>query len=312
MIKNRLLIFAYDANSANVTMSYAYLNKDKFSQILAYPKGNATNIYKQHISKYITSEPIEFLPSDTVVTGTSGIHSTYEMQMIKQAKISNVKNIITIVDNTTNFDIRFILDDKILEKQYLPNQIWVFEKNFKSDISYINKNLIYKDNIYKQFLIKLFKTNPPKIKHKFIQKYQNKYLVILTEYLYELYSLQFNFTEYEMLENILKNISLQNINIPIFLKLHPVEHKNKFNILLRKYNHLNIIQDDCNIQELIFYSKVVFGINSSVFNECNLFKKPAYSIQIGSNKTMKVKTIDKSNIIYTNKELEKILQKEFQ
>jgi len=305
---NRLLIFANDAASANVTMAYSYIYKDKYSEILAYPNGAASIIYKEHIQHYISNSSYNFLSTDTVVLGTSGIDASFEMNLLIKAKKAGVKTIIIIVDNISNFNMRFTINNKIIDKIYLPNEIWIFTKNFQSDYEHINNKLIYKENIYYQFLKQKYTNKPPLIKHKFVKKYKNKYLVILTEYIYELYGLQFGFTEYDIVENILQVVNNLNLSIPIFLKLHPRENKNKFNILLRKYNKVNIINDNCNIQELIYYSKLIFGIRSSVFIECKLFQKPVFSIQIGSNNKTTNNII---TIIYSLEDLKEILKKYF-
>jgi len=303
----RLLIFANDAASANVTMSYSYLYKDNFNKILAYPNGVAKDIYSQHIDNYIGSSNYTFLCTDTVVLGTSGLDANYEMNILIEAKKSNVQKIIIILDAISNFNMRFSINNKIISEKYLPNEIWVFDNTFKSKYEYINKKFIYKENIYNLFLQKFYKNDLPKINNNFIKIHKNNYLVILTEYIYELYGLKFGFTEYDVVQNILEEVNNVNINIPIFLKLHPRENKNKFNILLRKYNHLDIIQQDCNIQELIYYSKLVFGINSSVFMECSLFNKLTYSIQINSKIL-----IDNDIVIVKSKEqLDTILKDNF-
>lgn len=81
----------------------------KYSHIFAYPNNEALKIYQQHIPQYIHNLPTEinFIPEDIVVTGTSGLNSTYEMSIIKQAKLKGVKEVITIVDNTVNFEKDF-------------------------------------------------------------------------------------------------------------------------------------------------------------------------------------------------------------
>lgn len=308
-MKGNLLIFANDAASANMTIAYTFLYGKFYKKILAYPNGVAVQLYEQHIKSHICNSQITFHPTDTIVTGTSGLDSSYELNIINKAKISKVLKTIMIVDNTKNFNMRFSINNKIIPSDNLPNEIWVFDKYFSSNIDRLNSKLVYKENIYTMFIQKLLQHNKPNITHSFIKQNKNKYLVILTEYLFELYGLKLGFTEYEMLEHILKSIEESNIKIPIFLKLHPREHKNKFNILLRKYSSLNLIQDDCNIQELIYYSKGVFGINSSVFQECDLFQKPTFSIQIGS----KIKTIPtylkEKDVIYTTTQLSIILHK---
>lgn len=307
MKQNRLLLFANDAASANSVIAYAKLYGDQFSSIKAYYGCDvAKKLYEKYIPNFICQSEISFLKTDLVVTGTSGIDSSYELNIIKKAT-NCVKKIICIVDNISNFNMRFTIDDKILEKDFLPNEIWVYNKDFKCNISYINEKIVYKENIYLKFLQKSYENKKPELKNVFVKKNQFKYLVFISEYVYELYGLEFGFCEYDILENLLSSIEKLNLNIPIFIKLHPREHKNKFNILLRKYNHLYIVCEDCDIQELIYYSKVVFGINSSVFMESKLFKKDTYSLQINSKKQMNVNMIDEENIIKNQETLENIL-----
>jgi len=311
-LKNRLLIFANDPASAAITLAYAYIYKDKYSQILAYPKNNiAKDIYQEYIPDSIMKNEIKFQNMDTVVTGTSGIDPSYEINAIIKAKKANVNKTIVIVDNTIHFNMRFQYEDSMIPEKYLSDEIWIFEKGFISNTNYINKKFIYTEDIYKKFLNIVFKKNKPKTTHPFINKYKDNYLVILTEYIYDFYRLEFGFNEYDMLEYILKAVENSLIDIPIFIKLHPKEHNNKFNILLRKYSNLTIVQDLCNIQELIYYSKVVFGMNSSVFKECELFKKPTYSIQINSNKTILPLYIDRTKIICKEKTLLDTINKHF-
>jgi len=299
---SRLLIFANDPAGANVTMAYAKLFKNNYSQILAYCTKTSKVIYQDHIPEYIANiKNLYFKQSDTIITGSSGIDSSFELNIIKKAHKHNVKKTIMIVDSTSNFLMRFKIDNKLIEEKYIPNEIWIFEKYFKSNIDFIDKRLYFKENYYVSYIKQLFKNNPPVTTNKFINKYKYNYITILSEYVYELYRLKYGFTEYEVVELILEYINKYNKNIPIYLKLHPKEHKNKYNILLRKYDNLIINNlQEINIQELIYYSKIVFGINSSVFNESNLFSIPSYSIQINRNYPLNTSA---SNTINNKQEL---------
>lgn len=307
-MKNRLLLFANDAASANVTIAYASLYGHNYDTILAFPNNVAKNLYKEHIPEYLGKGDIYFQGKDTIVTGTSGINSEYEMGIIEEAKKAKVANTIAIVDNISNFEMRFVINNTI-KNSHIPDEIWVFEKRFSSTNKILNNKIKYKKNIYIQFLQDFYTKKPPSIENSSIRKYEGQYLVILTEYLYELYGIKYGFTEYDVVESILIQISSLNLNIPIFLKLHPREHKNKFNILLRKYEHLNICIIDCNIQEIIYYSKMVLGINSSVFIECNVFKKPHFSVQINAKKNISLSFTKNENILYTQNELKNIIGK---
>ena len=311
-LKNRLLVFANDAASASITLAYTYLYKEQYKEILVFPYDNvAKNIYKEYIPSLICEKKVPFQPTDVIVTGTSGIDPSYEINTIVQAKIEEVTKVIVLVDNTIHFNMRFVYKDKLLPEKYTPDEIWVFQKKFKSNIKYIDHKIIFKDDIYTQFLHQVFKRFNLNSIHPFIKKNKENYLVILTEYIYDFYRLEYGFNEYDMLQDILEGIEKSSLNIPIFLKLHPKEYSEKFNILLRKYSHLNIVKDSCNIQELIYYSKIVFGINSSVFKECTLLKKPTYSIQIDSKKVIIPSYLDKKFIINSNEELNLVLKKYF-
>ncbi len=310
MKSNRLLCFAHDAGSANVTLAYAYLYKNVYTIIQAFPKGPAVNIWKENLPSYLSDEPFKFLPTDTIVTGTSGKHSTYEMEMIVAAKKENVKKIITILDNTSNFEMRFLLNDSILDQEHLPNEIWIDQENFRSKIDYLNDKLIYRHNIYDEYIQNRFKDNPPNLNNNTIKKYNGQYLLILTEYISDLYGDKFGFDEFDFLRNVFDSINELLLNVPIILKKHPAEEINKYDQLLTQYGHLNIMQLDCSIQELVYYSKMIFGISSSVFKDAIIFQKPTYSIQIGSNQEIQT-YLDNQYIIHNKQELLPILSKKF-
>lgn len=306
MQKYRLLIFAHDAASANVTIAYASLNKHKYSSILAFPKGPANAIYKQNIEQYISTNKVSMLHTDTVVTGTSGIHSTFELETIIQAKNNNVQKTIMLLDSTSNFNLRFSINKQLIQKKYTPDEIWVFEENFKSNIDYIDAHIFLKEDIYHHYLLKKFTNNPPPLKNKNIIKYKDKYITIITEYISELYGNKYGFNEFDFLENIFSCIEKFDFDIPIFLKLHPVEDNSKYNQILSKYKHLNILKEDFDIHELIYYTKIVLGMSSSVFKESRLLDKPTYSIQIGA--TLEMETLlDKKYHINTTQDLQDLI-----
>jgi hypothetical protein len=312
--KQKLIVFAYDANSANITIAYIYFYGSLYNSIDIYCDGPAKIIFEaNHLSLIKNISTLHFLKTDTVVSGTSGLNSSYEMSMIKSAKIAGVKKTITLVDNIANFEKRFNLNGTLINEKYLADEIWLDTtiKSFQSIFPQINSRIIIKENFYDSYLKVYFEKFPPQPSHTFIKTHRGQYLLILTEYIYELYRLKFGFTEYEMVENILQAIDTSGIQIPIFLKLHPYESKNKFNILLRKYSHLQVLQDDCNPHDLIFFAKVVFGIHSSLFKECVIFKKTTFSIQINSNQTIAIENIHKENILYSKDSLIVILKKYF-
>ena len=155
---NTLLAFAFDAASSNMVVSFIRLYKDNYSEIKAfYGSVIAKNIYLQHIPEYICEEKNIDFANSTLIAGTSGINSSFEMNILKKAKQSNVQKSIVIVDNTSNFEMRFLLDNQILDEKFAPDEIWVFDKAFKSKVEYLNKKLVFKENIYEIYLNKISK-----------------------------------------------------------------------------------------------------------------------------------------------------------
>lgn len=306
-LKNRILIYSHDAGGANLAMAYAYYMDKLGYEVKCFPKGPAIKIFKNHISHLICNENIEFNRSDIVATGTSGIHSEYEMQLIRSVK-KKVSKVITFLDNTDEIIERFLYNNNLLEEEFLPTEIW-YEKNISfKDYPFIENRIIFHENLYIKYLKDVFYKEKIKIQNKDILTFKNEYLLILTEYISELFGNTFGFDEYDFLKHILNEIVKLNLNIPIFLKLHPAERSDKFDDILRNYD-LKIYKDDYNIQEVLYFSKLVFGLNSSVFKEALLLNKPIYSIQIGAKKNLE--TIDTVQVIKKSKELKEVLIKNF-
>ena len=295
MNSNKTLLFAYDAGSANVTMAYAYKVNSQGGVVEAYPKGPAIEIYEKNISKLIKKEPV-FTKNDVVVVGTSGIHSEYEMQILKKAKQSCVKKTIVILDSIDKLETRFVLDNKPLTKQFYPDEIWT--PSLEIELAYNVSKIIKVDDLYLEYVYKTLYKTAPNITHPLITRYKDKYLVILSEYVRELFGDKFGFDEVDSINHILNTV---DSSVPIFIKTHPAEPKDKYKNLIEKSN-LNIYAYEGDIHELIYYSKVVFGINSSVFKEALFLKKPTYSIQIGSCQKMD-DILDEQHIIYDVKKL---------
>ena len=102
-----------------------------------------------------------------------------------------------------------------------------------------------------------------------------------------------------------------NINIPIFIKLHPSEDKFKYdNFILNNYNNIYVVKDEISTQELLYYSKVIFGCMTSVFYEALLLNKMCYSLQLNykidifeltlSNKIKRIESKMQLREIYNN------------
>ncbi len=191
--KRRILFFSYDAGGANVTMAYAYFMNKEGYEVKCYPRGPAYEIFAHHIPELIARDTeLSFLDTDIVITGTSGIHSNYELEMIQRSK-AIVSKVITILDSTAEFKIRFTINDIYLRSEFIPDEIWVEDGNFKSGVQAFDIHLKQCDNYYMKYLKEVYYEKPIKITNKSIYTYKNGYLLILTEYLSELFCISLGF-----------------------------------------------------------------------------------------------------------------------
>lgn len=299
----KTLFFAYDAGSANVTMAHAYKLHNQGLHVEVYPKGPAVEIYKKNIPDLIQKNPI-LSKQDTVIVGTSGIHSDYEMQILKEAKRVGVSKTIVILDSIDKMETRFTLENSPLDKDLYPDEIWTSKTPLGIKIPNSKIKKIY--DPYMEFIHSNLYKSPPKVNNLLIKRFKGEYLVILSEYVQELFGNRFGFNENDSINYILDTIDSKT---PILLKTHPAEPKNKYDELI-KNSSLNLHSYNGDVHELIYYAKIVLGINSSVFHESLFLNKPTYSIQIGSIEKMD-DILPTSNIIYDIKNLTNMLNYHF-
>lgn len=303
-LNNRILVFSYDAGGANLAMAYAYYKNEEGYEVKCFPKGPALKIFENHIPSLICNESINFKSSDIIVTGTSGMHSDYEMEVIKKSKNSVLKT-ITFLDASGNLKMRFSIDGLLLSEELLPDEIY-YEKEFDFlEYPLLKNRVTKKENLYLKYLKEVFYKNKLITTNKDILKYKMNYLLVLTEYISDLYGDKFGFNEYDFLENILRTIDNLKSNIIVFIKLHPAEDSNKYDLIISKYKNIKIYKKNYNIQEVLFNSKIVFGLNSSVFKEALVLEKPIFSVQIGAKKNLD--TIKEVEVINSSSELKNIL-----
>lgn len=307
--KSRILLFSYDAGGANEVMAYGYLMDKKSYKVLAFPQGPAVNIFKQHIPNLISDNLPDFQKGDIVITGTSGIHSNYELEITRKAKKFNIE-VITLLDSTDELLTRFSFDGSTLASdEYLPNTIITAEKFFSSEVMELNPKLSYHESYYLYYLKNFFYKNSIPITNPIIKEYQGEYILLVTEYFQELFGDRYGFNEFDLCKNLFQAVQEINPSIPILLKTHPAEKDDKFDQLIKRYD-LNIKRDKFIIQEAVKYSKCVFGINSSVFKDSTLIEKPTYSIQIGSKEQVNT-ILPRENVLLTQNELKDTLQNLF-
>ncbi len=307
----KVKIFAHDAASANVVVAYALLNYDSdVTSIMAYPKGPAVKIFNKEISEIATiynDENYDFGIDDIVITGLSGIHSNYELNIIKIANSHNVKDIISLLDRAVNIDDRFNMDTNDL-MSYLPHRILVPSKKFKkSKHKQINSLFQYYENPYWKYVYDKYYKVPPLITDSIVSNHKNNYLVYFTEYIFEHYGESLGYDEFSLMRDFIGIFN--NSLIPIFIKLHPSEDKNKYDEYITGKN-IYIVKDKVSTQELLYYSKIVFGNMSSVFYEALLLKKESYSLQLNFKRDIFELTLEnKINRVETIEDLEKIYKK---
>jgi len=305
--KNRILLFSHDAGGANEVMSYGFLKSKEGYEVIAYPKGPAINIFEQHIPNLIAKEPFSLQENDIIITGTSGIHSNYELEITKEANNLNIE-VITLLDSTDELLTRFTFNgETTISKKYLPSKIITNQKNFISEIQEIDHRLTYHKSYYLYYLKNFFYKNSIPITHSIIKRYEGEYILLVTEYFQELFGNLYGFDEFGLCKNIFEAVKEINPEIPILLKTHPAENENKFDSLIKQYQ-LKIIRSNFIIQEAVKYSKCVFGINSSVFKDSTLINKPTFSIQINATKNLNT-ILEKDYIIKSMEALKTVLLK---
>ena len=279
-------IFSHDAASANVVLAYVYFKyNDKQYNIIAYPQGPAIMIFKNEISQIATikdSVDYDFEPNDIVITGLSGVSSNYELNVIKIAKECKVYQIISLLDVARSIDDRFLIDDNSIE-DYLPYKILI--PSTSSDVSQykqINERLEFHENLYWDYIYNKSYKVAPKITNYIIQKNSNNYIVFFTEYIKDQFGDALGYDEFSIMKDFLEIFA--NINIPILIKLHPSEVKNKYDSYIKNNSNIFIIKDEISTQEILYYAKVVFGCMTSVFYEALLLNKKSYSLQLNYKK----------------------------
>lgn len=306
---SNIKVFAHDAAAANVVVAYIFLNySDEAYKIYAYPKGPATDIFEKNLLSNVTvyyDDNYDFHSGDLVVTGLSGIHSNYEIEVINKAKEKNVKNIISLLDRAINVDERFIIKEGNLT-DYLPRKILVpSSKKNLSAYDEINNILESYENPYWKYIYEKCYKSPPNITDIIVEEYKHKYIVFFTEYIKEQYCDTLGYNEYTVMKDFVE--VFKNINIPIFIKLHPSEDEKKYDQYVPNNGNITIIKNSISTQELLYYSKVVFGFMSSVFYEAILIDRRCYSLQLNYKKDLFELTLEgKVQRVSSKLELEKI------
>lgn len=304
----KVYLFAHDAASANMVYAQAIELMEDGCEVKVFGDGPAEKILKAKLPDvYTTSEPV-FECVSMVVTGLSGVHSKYELFIIKKAREANVPKIISILDIPRNVDRRFEIDGVFLGEDYLADEIWCEEIDFETKYEIIRKRAVKKPNPYLTLLSKKYASSSPVLIHPMIHLYKNEYILYLCDYVIDQFGETLGFTEFSMLESFFGSISKCGVDRPIYIKLHPAEKLGKYDNIVKSFKSLNIHIIDAEIHELVYFSNVVFGISSSVFHECELLDKEFYSLQIGRKDGKKDFPWSAKEIIYSIEQLDRVME----
>ncbi|WP_372998850.1 hypothetical protein [Sulfurimonas sp.] len=279
-------VFAHDAASANVVLAYVYFNyNSEYYNITAYPTGPAINIFKKemiHIAQIKDNDNYDFKVTDIVITGLSGVSSNYELEIIKIARKDKVAQIISLLDVARSIDDRFLLNIEDIE-EFLPHRILIPTDNLKvSKDKKINNLLEEYENPYWNYIYEKYYKTPPLITNELIKGNIENYIVFFTEYIKEQFGDTLGYDEFTIMSDFID--VFKNTNTPIFIKLHPSEKTNKYDAYIPINSKIYVIKDEISTQEILYYSKVVFGCMTSVFYEALLLNKQCFSLQLNYKK----------------------------
>ena len=241
---------------------------------------------------------------DFIFTGTS-YTSKIELEYIEKSKIKNIVS-YSFVDHYSDISNRFLNNGKLV----LPSVILVIDEHAKkiaiSESLPIEKIKIL-SNPYQEFLRKW---KPNISKKEFLLKnniLSNNYIIYAPDPLSNNGGIKkFGNDENNILKMIVK--SLEGFNdILLIIKPHPNQDI-EFLINNVEFNNTKYkVVDDIQVNDLIFYSKVVIGIFSNFLIESKILNKDIIRI----TKNIKLDHLKKRNIgtvCKNEKELKKALQ----
>ncbi len=260
----KIIVFSHDAGGAQILSSYLYLNNIK--KVFGICEGPAKKIFKE---KKITVKKKNFknlINSRANFYTTTSWNSNIEKNAIRSLLLKKQK-FITFIDHWENYKKRFY-------KNYIPNNIWSFDKTSynKCKIIFKKKNIFLKKNFFHFYALKKIS------KYKKPKNYRLNYLY-LTEPLSELkkkfYKKKSNFPELKSLVFFLKKI--KNKNIKITIRVHPNDKISKYKKIHKKFKNLNIKFD----------------------NQTNIFKQLAQNFNVVSYKSsiMLLALKNKNNVL---------------
>mgnify|MGYP006097151099 FL=1 len=217
----KILMVSNDPAGAELLSSWARLNvKHDYSFVLGLP---AEKIFKRKIQSLMNILSHDFESKiqdyDCVMTGTSQT-SNLEKRAIAWSKKYNVK-VISILDYWVNYATRFFIDGSMV----FPDEVWVMDKyallNAKKEL--LGANILLHKNPYIEEIIlkKIPKSN---------SESRNNILYVCQPFNED------NLTDIDAIDYFFSRILKHESQlIKIRLRLHPLEVREKYECLLKKY-----------------------------------------------------------------------------
>ena len=247
-MNNYGLIFC-DAGATNQAM--AHLRAQGIKNINGFFLGPAATIYKEYFPYAQIMSGIEEVikSSDFLITGTSWSTDIEHKARISAAKTNVVS--IAIIDHWVNYTSRFEFNGVT----QMPDQIWVHDSMAydRAKISFNNTPIKLKNPDYKNLILQ----NVSKVPER-----PNSFL-----YLCEPMRRSMNdgtTLEEHQLFTFLQKLSVNKtyVDPEVFIRLHPSEHVNKYDGIIREYSDLDINIDCRNLSGSLSRSAMVVGCSS--------------------------------------------------
>lgn len=267
--KVSILAVAHDAGGAQIVAYYLAKHADK-STLASAVIGPAKDVFVLLglESTIITSseknigELIAEINPDVLLTGTSWT-TDYELRAIKKAKELGIPS-VTYLEHWVHYKERFGFPRENW-KENLPEELWVGDKKAEEMANSMDfgKRVVYIENEY---------FNSVKVEYNNYcdsAKSEEETILFISEPMSESInsmgdSMDWKFTEYNVLENVLKRLIEKNYKGRVVIRMHPAEDKEKYKeVIERSGKGLKIeVSNNKNFYADIYPAKLVIGMES--------------------------------------------------
>ncbi len=261
--RRNVLIVSHDAGGAEIVSAYVNKFKDEYN-FKCLVLGPAADIFKRKKIKNLLNkgEAIKLLDEDEfdlVLVGTSW-GSPIELEMIKEAKKRGVKS-VAYLEHWVNYRERFGYPQKNWQAN-LPGEIWVGDKYALRLARKLFKTVPVKlaANLYFQEIKDRYK----KISQK--TKGEKNLILFMSEPIAGAVVNSFGrkmvlkFSEFEILEALLKYLSERKMKDRLVICYHPSEKRDKYDFLLARYKNIKAGRQSDEILDDMARASLVIGM----------------------------------------------------